>query len=124
MGNTKIYRRNRIRQRIKKVISGTSDFPRLSVFRSNKEIYVQLINDIDGTTILAASSKDVKGTKTEQNPWGSNTLEWDAPIERIHGNWPGELPTVHRWAYDYSNPNSVEDFVPQTVPLKEGEEEH
>ena len=44
--------------------------------------------------------------------------------KRIHGNWPGELPTVHRWAYDYSNPNSDEDFVPQTVPLKEGEEEH
>ena len=65
-----------------------------------------------------------KGTKTKQNPWDSNTLEWDAPIERIHGNWPGELPTVHRWAYDYSNPNSDEDFIPQTVPLKEGEEEH
>ena len=65
-----------------------------------------------------------KGTKTTKNPWNSNTLEWDTPIERIHGNWPGELPTVHRWAYDYSNPNSEEDFIPQTVPLKEGEEEH
>ena len=65
-----------------------------------------------------------KGTKTEQNPWKSNTLEWDAPIERIHGNWPGELPTVHRWAYDYSVPGAKEDFISQTEPLKEGEEEH
>ena len=45
MTNTKTFRRNRIRQRIKKVISGTSDYPRLSVFRSNKEIYCQVIDD-------------------------------------------------------------------------------
>ena len=44
MKNNKTFRRNRIRQRIKKVVSGTSDYPRLSVFRSNKEIYCQLIN--------------------------------------------------------------------------------
>ena len=58
MGNTKIYRRNRIRQRIKKVISGTSDFPRLSVFRSNKEIYCQLIDDTNGKTLIQSSSRD------------------------------------------------------------------
>ena len=58
MGNTKTYRRNRIRQRIKKVISGTSDFPRLSVFRSNKEIYCQLIDDINGKTLIQSSSRD------------------------------------------------------------------
>ena len=58
MGNTKIYRRNRIRQRIKKVISGTSGFPRLSVFRSNKEIYCQLIDDINGKTLIQSSSRD------------------------------------------------------------------
>ena len=58
MGNTKIYRRNRIRQRIKKVISGTSDFPRLSVFRSNKEIYCQLVDDINGKTLIQSSSRD------------------------------------------------------------------
>jgi len=58
MGNTKIYRRNRIRQRIKKVILGTSDFPRLSVFRSNKEIYCQLIDDINGKTLIQSSSRD------------------------------------------------------------------
>jgi large subunit ribosomal protein L18 len=58
MGNNKTYRRNRIRQRIKKVISGTSDFPRLSVFRSNKEIYCQLIDDINGKTLIQSSSRD------------------------------------------------------------------
>ena len=45
-----------------------------------------------------------RGTKSPQNPWRSNTLEWTAPVEHIHGNWPGEIPTVHRWAYDYSKP--------------------
>ena len=62
------------------------------------------------------------GKKTVQNPWKSNTLEWTAPIEHIHGNWPGELPEVHRWPYDYSKPGHDEDFVPQNVPMKEGEE--
>lgn len=64
------------------------------------------------------------GTKASKNPWGSTTLEWTTPIERIHGNWPGEIPTVRRWAYDYSKPGHDTDFVPQTEPLKEGEEEH
>lgn len=65
-----------------------------------------------------------KGTKASENPWGSNTLEWTTPVERIHGNWPGEIPTVERWAYDYSKPGADKDFIPQNVPLKEGEEEH
>ena len=62
------------------------------------------------------------GKKSVQNPWKSNTLEWTAPVEHIHGNWPGELPIVYRWPYDYSNPNYEEDFVPQNVPMKEGED--
>jgi cytochrome c oxidase subunit I len=65
-----------------------------------------------------------RGPKAEQNPWRSNTLEWTTPVEHVHGNWPGELPTVHRWPYDYSKPGAEEDFIPQNVPLKEGEEEH
>jgi cytochrome c oxidase subunit 1 len=65
-----------------------------------------------------------KGTKASKNPWKSNTLEWTTPVERIHGNWPGEIPTVHRWPYDYSKPGYDDDFVPQTEPLKKGEEEH
>ena len=62
------------------------------------------------------------GKRTVQNPWNSTTLEWTAPIEHIHGNWPGELPEVHRWPYDYSKPGHEEDFIPQNVPMKEGEE--
>jgi cytochrome c oxidase subunit 1 len=62
------------------------------------------------------------GKKSVQNPWKSNTLEWTAPVEHIHGNWPGEIPEVHRWPYDYSKPGHDEDFVPQNVPMKEGEE--
>lgn len=65
-----------------------------------------------------------KGTKATENPWGSNTLEWTTPIERIHGNWPGEIPSVHRWPYDYSKPGSEKDFIPQTEPLIEGKIEH
>jgi cytochrome c oxidase subunit 1 len=65
-----------------------------------------------------------RGQKSVQNPWKGNTLEWTTPVEHIHGNWPGELPTVHRWPYDYSKPGAAEDFIPQTVPLAEGEEEH
>lgn len=65
-----------------------------------------------------------RGPKSPQNPWNSTTLEWTAPIEHIHGNWHGALPVVHRWPYDFSKPGWDEDFVPQTVPLKEGEEEH
>lgn len=59
------------------------------------------------------------GKKSSQNPWQSNTLEWTTPVERIHGNWPGEIPTVYRWPYDYSKPGHDEDFIPQTTPFSE-----
>ncbi|MDB5123797.1 MAG: cytochrome c oxidase subunit 1 [Mucilaginibacter sp.] len=59
------------------------------------------------------------GKKTIQNPWNANTLEWTAPIEHIHGNWHGEIPTVYRWPYDYSKPGADEDFIPQTVPFSQ-----
>jgi cytochrome c oxidase subunit 1 len=65
-----------------------------------------------------------RGPKAPQNPWNSNTLEWTTPVEHVHGNWPGALPTVHRWPYDYSKPGADQDFIPQTVPLADGEEEH
>lgn len=58
-----------------------------------------------------------RGRKATQNPWRSNTLEWTTPINPGHGNWPGEIPTVYRWSYDYSKPGAEEDFIPQTVPL-------
>jgi cytochrome c oxidase subunit 1 len=59
------------------------------------------------------------GKKTVQNPWNANTLEWTAPIEHIHGNWAGEIPTVYRWPYDYSKPGADQDFIPQTVPFSQ-----
>jgi cytochrome c oxidase subunit 1 len=65
-----------------------------------------------------------RGPKAPQNPWNSNTLEWTTPVEHLHGNWPGAIPEVHRWAYDYSKPGHEEDFVPQTTPLKDGEHAH
>jgi cytochrome c oxidase subunit 1 len=65
-----------------------------------------------------------RGPKAPMNPWNSNTLEWTTPVEHIHGNWPGALPVVHRWPYDYSKPGADTDFIPQDVPLAEGEEEH
>ncbi len=65
-----------------------------------------------------------RGPASVQNPWRSNTLEWTTPVEHVHGNWPGDLPTVHRWPYDYSKPGAEEDFISQNVPLADGEIEH
>ncbi|HPF96133.1 MAG: 50S ribosomal protein L18 [Flavobacteriaceae bacterium] len=70
MAVTKTQRRLKIRRSIRKVVSGTEARPRLSVFRSNKEIYAQVVDDVTGKTIAAASSRDknissAKGTKTE-----------------------------------------------------------
>ena len=68
MSLTKSDRRQRIRFRIRKIVSGTAAKPRLSVFRSNKEIYAQLIDDANGVTLLAASSREKgvsKGTNVE-----------------------------------------------------------
>jgi len=60
-----------------------------------------------------------RGRKATLNPWSSNTLEWTTPLHPKHGNWPGEIPTVYRWPYDYSKPGAAEDFIPQTVPLSQ-----
>ena len=68
---SKKEKRQNIRYRIRRTIKGTADSPRLAVFRSNKQIYVQLIDDVNGNTIVAASSKEKsieekKGTKIEK----------------------------------------------------------
>jgi large subunit ribosomal protein L18 len=63
MATKKDSRRLRIRRSIRTKISGTTGKPRLSVFRSNKEIYAQLIDDVSGHTIISASSQDLKSTK-------------------------------------------------------------
>ncbi len=72
MSNVKSLRRQKIRYSIRQKISGTSEKPRLAIFRSNTDIYAQLIDDTNGVTIAAASSKDkdIKaqaGTKTEKS---------------------------------------------------------
>lgn len=64
---TKIERRLKIKTRIRGKISGTAQRPRMTVFRSNKQIYVQLVDDLSGKTIVAASSRGIEGgTKKEQ----------------------------------------------------------
>ena len=70
MALSKIERRQRIKYRIKKTVSGTAQRPRLVVFRSNSEIYAQIVDDTKGVTLVAASSRDkdlkTTGTKTEK----------------------------------------------------------
>ncbi|RRQ46605.1 50S ribosomal protein L18 [Chryseobacterium sp. SC28] len=69
MALTKVEKRNRIKRRVRGKISGSATLPRLSVFKSNKEIYAQLVDDKEGKTLVSASSRekgvDAKGTKTE-----------------------------------------------------------
>lgn len=63
-----------------------------------------------------------RGKKMENpNPWDATTLEWTTPVERIHGNWPGKLPTVQRWPYDYSK--NGKEYITQLEPVAEGEKE-
>lgn len=64
-----------------------------------------------------------KGRKVRStNPWGATTLEWTTPIRPGHGNWPGEIPEVHRWPYDYGKDNR--DFIMQTEPVGKDESSH
>jgi len=78
MAVTKEARRKKIRSRIRGKISGTAERPRLSVYRSNKEMYVQLIDDTAGVTIAAASTRDKdfarNGNKSEQGKLVGTTL--------------------------------------------------
>ena len=64
-----------------------------------------------------------KGRKlTTPNPWGATSLEWTTPIRPGHGNWPGEIPEVYRWSYDYGKDGR--EFIPQTEPVGEHESKH
>lgn len=69
MALSKLERRQRIKQRIRKIVNGTAETPRLSVFRSNKEIYAQLVDDLNGKTLVSSSSRDkgidANGSKLE-----------------------------------------------------------
>ena len=59
---------------------------------------------------------------TTLNPWGANTLEWTTPIRPGHGNWVGEIPEVHRWAYDYGKDGK--EFISQDTPIGADESHH
>jgi cytochrome c oxidase subunit 1 len=111
------------------------DYSAYSEFDSNSfELMVDLNQIITVFAIVAALGQAIflfnffysifRGPKAPQNPWNATTLEWTTPVEAIHGNWPGELPTVHRWPYDYSKPGASQDYITQITPLEEGEEEH
>ncbi|MFN5376555.1 MAG: 50S ribosomal protein L18 [Chitinophagaceae bacterium] len=70
--NVKALRRQRIKYTIRKKVSGTAQLPRLSVYRSNTDIYAQMIDDVNGNTLAAASSRDKdiaaqKGTKSDKS---------------------------------------------------------
>ena len=63
-----------------------------------------------------------KGRDSGPNPWKAASLEWQTPeTPPRHGNWEARLPTVYRWAYDYSVPGAKDDFIPQSEPLAERE---
>ncbi|MEH0155304.1 cbb3-type cytochrome c oxidase subunit I [Limibacter armeniacum] len=64
-----------------------------------------------------------KGKLAPKNPWGANSLEWTTPRVPGHGNWPGAIPVVYRWPYDYSKPGSDKDgfgdHIPQHIPFSQ-----
>src|SRR6056300_788558 len=64
------------------------------------------------------------GAKADPNPWGAASLEWQTPdTPPVHGNWGDKLPTVYRWAYDYSVPGAKSDFIPQNMAEEDVEME-
>ena len=65
-----------------------------------------------------------KGKKASENPWEANGLEWSTTSPPPHGNWPGAIPAVHRWPYEYSNPAAPRDHVMQHEPPFAGEAKH
>lgn len=82
MALSKSEKRNRIHLRIRKTISGTAERPRLCVFRSNKEIYAQLIDDANGKTIMAASSRDKSIASAKANKADTAKLVGKAVAEK------------------------------------------
>jgi cytochrome c oxidase subunit 1 len=111
---------------------GIAGFPRRYYSWTNYEfanMYSDLNMFVSVAAIITFSAQAIflfnffysmyRGRKATLNPWRSNTLEWTTPLHPGHGNWPGEIPTVYRWPYDYSKPGAAEDFIPQTVPLSQ-----
>ena len=87
MALTKIERRERIKMRIRKIVSGTAEHPRMTVFRSNKQIYVQFIDDLAGVTLATASSldKEVAAEAAGKNKIDVATVSFDRNGYLYHG---------------------------------------
>jgi cytochrome c oxidase subunit 1 len=111
--------------------TGIAGFPRryysfTALGNGREEAFTDLNAFISIAAILTFSAQAIffwnffysmfKGKKATQNPWNSTTLEWTTPVIAGHGNWPGEIPAVYRWPYDYSKPGAAADFIPQNVP--------
>ena len=104
-----------------KEFAAFSQYDDLNKIISAAAIVVFIVQLVFVANFFYSIYKGRKLTKDNLNPWNSNTLEWTTPIEPGHGNWPGALPTVYRWPYDYSKNDTGPDFTPQTVPLTEQE---
>lgn len=111
---------------------GIAGFPRRYYSHSNFDAFstfTDLNMFISGAAIIAVFAQLIfafnffysmfRGRLAPLNPWKSNSLEWTTPREPGHGNWPGAIPHVYRWPYDYSKPGAKEDFIPQNIPLSE-----
>ncbi|PSL49554.1 cytochrome c oxidase subunit 1 [Chitinophaga niastensis] len=104
-------------------ISGWSSFKQFGGLNEFISIVVILVFAVQLLFVFNFFYSIFKGRKmTTQNPWNATTLEWTTPIHAGHGNWPGEIPEVHRWAYDYSKDGR--DFIPQTEPIGPNESAH
>ncbi len=99
-------------------------FEDVSKFISIFAIIAFLLQILFVINIFYSALKGRKMTEDNINPWESNTLEWTTPSEHFHGNWPGDIPEVHRWPYDYSTGYGDTDYRPQHLPLEAGEEAH
>ena len=98
-------------------------YPELNKMISIAAIIVFVAQLIFVLNFFHSIFKGKKVTEETKNPWQSTTLEWTTPINPGHGNWPGEIPHVHRWAYDYSKFEDGPDFIPQTQPLSKEEQD-
>jgi large subunit ribosomal protein L18 len=86
MANRKLLKRQKVKRRVRKKVFGTAESPRMSVYRSNREIYVQLIDDINGKTMLSASSKDEGLAKESENKSERAALVGKALAEKATAN--------------------------------------
>ncbi|SEW18292.1 cytochrome c oxidase subunit I [Chitinophaga arvensicola] len=104
-------------------VSGWASFKQFGGLNEFITIVVILVFAVQLLFVFNFFYSIFKGRKmTNQNPWNATTLEWTTPIHAGHGNWPGEIPEVYRWAYDYSKDGR--DFIPQTEPIGPNESAH